>query len=504
MLRQFECLGWAATCALLAPWFGPGGAPKEAPAVGSPLEYAISEPPQPRDEPAHVAVGRHFTVRCHWRSEKSLDAHAVELARVLDAVGDAAVAAGCARPAGAMDGVRFVDVYETPRALERATAALEGASVERSSGAVVDFQRSAVHLALRPRVADRVHARLGTSPFLLRRAAHEGARAWVAASQRTSDADAASATPPWAVRAAALALAEAGLCAASRSLEPRAEPATSHGLVLLAQSLAAGADPLVLLSAPGLEGAGHGEAYDASDAARLAVAEGLGVEVLLSLRAEGDAFSSPRWAAEEPPLADAVCAIVRAAAEAAPQWEVVGPGAAVLPARVAATPDGDAPEHPPEFLDPGGLAQWAAPRADALLLATESIDAPRYVIAGTFEPHALDGESPAQADVAFAARGDGDRCVCVFSTREGTWVLKRDPATGEYAQIAGERGLRPIGGALNSFELRIEGDTVVVALNGELMRPGRASGVDLRGRWGLGAHAGSAVLWRGAHWVPAE
>ncbi len=423
------------------------------------------------DAPAHRAVAGRFTVEMFWRSERSGDMHVRHVAAALGALeevlAEGRVAAG--EPPRALT----VALYATPRELEQAAAA-RGATAN-GRGAAVRADAGLVLLALRPRVVDRVHHVLGTSPFLVRRAVHEVARL---VSAERSDL-AAPAEPAYAARARALALAEAALRRAGLAAAPADEVALSHGRVALGRALAAGTEPLALLGAPPAPEAGHGEAYDAGDAARLAVGE-----VWLATGA---------W-----PAPEALPALLAAAAADA-RYEEVGPGSAWSPPRRAPGPDGVE-----VLVDPGGIEQWATRQVDALALLTEPIAVRRYVIGGTFEPHALDGETPAQADIAFADHGGGDRCLCVFSTREGTWVFKRDPATGEYAPITGDANLRPVGGGLNVFELRVEDDLIVVALNGQVLKPGRAAGLDLSGRYGPGAHVGTGVIWRGLTWSPLE
>jgi hypothetical protein len=505
-------LGWAlAATASIQAFQRPGAA------AGAGQEPAA---PIAADSPAAAATAKPFTVRCHWRSEKSGDGHARELARVLGAVTQAAADAGFTLDG---DAQLFVDVYDGPRELERATAALTAPDVARFPGTVRVPARGTVHLALRPRIADRMHARFGTSPFLLRRAAHEGARllvdTWLRAEGLALDA-----ADAWAAECVARALAEEGLRSAARSVAAPDEVATSHGLVLLARALAGGAEPLVLLSTPGEHDNGHGEAYSAAAAARLLV----GVGLLAPGAVDGGALGLLREAArpgallvgqvaepvkDEPPTGapapDAVAsegsldparraafrALVHAGAAWPAKWEEVTPGTATWPALLGPVDPalgGDAP-----VVDPGGLVQWSLPRVDALALATEPLAGAHYVIAGTFEPLPLDGAAASQADIAFADQGDGDRILCVFNTREGTWVLKRNRETGEYSPIVGDESLRPAAGQVNTFELRVEFDTIVVALNGRPMSAGRASGLDLAGRYGIGAHSGSTVIWRG-------
>jgi hypothetical protein len=512
-------LGWAlAASGTIQAAQRPGAAPGAT-------RGAAQEPAAPvaEDPPAAAATAAPFTVRCRWRSEKSGDAHARELARVLAAVAAAAADAGLTLSA---DVQLTLDVYDGPRELERATAALTKPDVVRTSGAVRETARGAVHLALRPRIADRMHARFGTSPFLLRRASHEGARLLVDTWLR-GEGLALDAADAWAAECVARALAEEGLRSAARSVAAPDEVATSHGLVLLARALAGGAEPLELLTAAEERESGHGEAYGAADAARLAV----GVGLLAPGAVDGGALGLLRGAArpgallaepvnDEPSegatARDAVASegsldparraalreLVRAAAAWPAKWEEVTPGTATWPALLGPVDPalgGDAP-----VVDPGGLVQWSLPRVDALALATEPLAGAHYVITGTFEPLPLDGTTASQADIAFADQGGGDRILCVFNTREGTWVLKRDPATGEYTPIVGDESLRPAAGQVNTFELRVEFDTIVVALNGRPMSAGRASGLDLAGRYGVGAHSGSTVIWRGVRALSPE
>lgn len=137
-------------------------------------------------------------------------------------------------------------------------------------------------------------------------------------------------------------------------------------------------------------------------------------------------------------------------------------------------------------------------RSDALCLTPSPIevDGPLSVSAQIFAL-ANDGRGSTQADIVFGDDGSGDRYLIALSSREGLYMFRRRGEGVAYEPLAELKEYKFPVAQWVSVRLELDGGDVQFFVEDQLALAFREQGRSLKGRVGIGAHAGATALFRG-------
>lgn len=420
-----------------------------------------------------VRTGKLAKVICHFESEPCADA-ALAVAEsavlgTLDLLGSKAT--DLKKPVE-------IHLYRNSAAYREAEAGLTGGKFA-TNNAFSSHAEQTAHVALVPDCDDAILARLGPSRVALRQVAHEATHLTVFALV-PSFAD----HPDWLAEGIATHVEEQALAANGRTAGLTEEPFSSTRMVRARKLGTAGTlpDPAAIFAGEA-DALGTGDRYsvhwlffrfllDSPNTARTG-------QLLKTALSQGGGSTYAKRLSERATRLwgrNGLTALGRQFAkylnDLKPEWEEVYRSLEV---------EGEV------------WTQRAYDSSNAIAWRTEAALKPAFTIQGNAEILA----SPNPQMNLLLGRSDAGFVTVAFRRGFGVTVLGYDAKRSAWVNLANtEHGQVSRGGPFD-FEVRVEGATVKILIDGQTSLSADLGKRDLTGPWGVGAQAGGAGVWRG-------
>lgn len=438
------------------------------------------------DPPGSRSVGEHFSVQLDWEAPELAE-------QALEAV--EALWPAATELYGLKDWEREVPLevflYGTDEAYARADQELTGGNFAQN-GAFAHFATRTAHVRLAPRVHPEVLARFGLPAMTRRLLAHEAAHL-----VRYETYDNHASHPDWFVHGAASLLDQAAMEALGRS-DPE-DPWEQKRWTRIQELLAGGRLPDLksVLSGEGLANLSFYERYSVCEAAFAHVAgHRRAPKLWVELRRLGGGVDFAGQVVDQIEnvlgksyFKQAEKAWRKDLAKLEPAWEEALRHLAPLPEK--------------EFGE-GAWLQLAFPETNAIAFRAERTERLPRSLSGSLE--VLPGRGQ-QANLIVAENAAGFTNLA-WNPGQGLTLFRFTRAENRWERLGFVEARDLPAGRAVEFEVRLDDEglevswTASAAAGGDDELAGRAAFAVARedwltGRWGLGAQAGSAVLWRG-------
>ena len=401
------------------------------------------------------AHGDHFDIVSLWRSERGLNHYATQALGIAEAV---ATALG-----EDAKGRATIAIAEHPKFLRDSDPALPKHTIYAPAFAVDGSKVPAISVI--PRLHDRTHFYVGLPPVPRRLVALSAASAGLGQRLDQAGPDSGPRLHRWSGKA--MLAAQAGLEAAGCAPPMVEDPWLSTGILELQTVLAE-------FDAGPTEG-GDTPSARAKALAELAQAKDPDLDGPITLP-PGKAFCATAGEVARMLMAQSGGDAEKAASNLAgldPKWTVEA---------------GAFGKHPFGW-------HTAAPRQhDALMLSAEPMTGD-FVLRTEIFLISSDLKALPQADIVIGDR-DGSRFLVACSHKEGIYLFQRQGHGGDYVALTDAKDNHvPIAKRI-PVEVRVEGEVLSVTVGGVELQSLRIKDRTLDGRFGIGAHIGSTILFK--------